>query len=66
MRKAVYAGSFDCMTRGHQYIIDHVFPLVDELVLAIGVNPFKKTFFSLQERLSMLHDFRQAHYQYHI
>jgi pantetheine-phosphate adenylyltransferase len=53
-RKAVYAGSFDPPTEGHMYMIREGAALFDELVVAIGVNPEKKSLFPLEERLSLL------------
>jgi pantetheine-phosphate adenylyltransferase len=54
MRKAVYAGSFDPITLGHQWIIEHAAPLFDVLVVAIGVNPDKRATFSVEERLGFI------------
>ena len=53
-RKAVYAGSFDPPTNGHLYMIREGAHLFDDLVVAIGANPDKKTLFSLEERVSLL------------
>ena len=50
MRKAIYPGSFDPITLGHQDIINRALPLFDEIVIAIGVNADKKYMFSLEER----------------
>jgi len=50
MRKAVFPGSFDPITLGHQDIIKRSIPLFDEIVIAIGVNADKKYMFSLEER----------------
>ena len=55
-RRAVYAGSFDPITSGHLWMIEHGARLFDELVVAIGINPDKKYLFSLEERLMMLRD----------
>jgi pantetheine-phosphate adenylyltransferase len=54
MRRAVYAGSFDPITLGHLWMIDQGRAIFDELIVAIGINPDKKYFFSLEERLAML------------
>jgi len=56
MRKGVYAGSFDPITRGHIWMIEQGAALFDELVVAIGTNPEKKHTFSLEERLDMVRD----------
>jgi pantetheine-phosphate adenylyltransferase len=54
MRKAVYAGSFDPITLGHQWIIQHAAPLFDQLIVAIGVNPDKRATFTVEERLRFI------------
>ena len=54
MKKAVYAGTFDPPTLGHQWMIEQAAELFDEVVVAIAVNPNKKTMFPVEERLVML------------
>jgi pantetheine-phosphate adenylyltransferase len=54
MRKAVYAGSFDPITLGHLWVIQQAAPLFDQLVIAIGANPDKKTSFSMDDRLRFI------------
>ena len=53
---AVYPGSFDPLTNGHVDLIDRVSALAifDELTVLVGVNPIKKTRFTLAERIEML------------
>lgn len=53
-RTAVYAGTFDVVTWGHLYLIGQGLSIFDKLIVAIGVNPNKKTIFSLEERREML------------
>lgn len=53
---AVYAGSFDLITIGHEWMIKSGAKLFDELVVAIGVNPDKKPLFSVEERITMLRE----------
>ncbi|MCF6140937.1 pantetheine-phosphate adenylyltransferase [Flavobacterium sp. K77] len=50
MRKAIFPGSFDPITLGHEDIIKRSLPLFDEIVIAIGVNAEKKYMFSLEDR----------------
>jgi pantetheine-phosphate adenylyltransferase len=50
MKKAVFPGSFDPLTLGHEDIIKRAISLFDEIVIAIGVNSEKKYMFSLAER----------------
>ena len=54
MTKGVYAGSFDPITKGHLWMIQNGAELFDELVVAIGINPDKKSTFSLDERVRMI------------
>ena len=54
MRTAVYAGSFDPVTNGHLWMIEHGLELFDHLYVAIGSNPSKSYTFSTAERMEML------------
>ena len=54
MKKAVFAGTFDPLTLGHEEIIRKASALFDELTVAICVNPDKTAMFSLEVRLEML------------
>jgi len=49
-RVAVFPGSFDPFTKGHQDIVKRFLPLFDEIIVAIGVNQNKKSFYSLESR----------------
>ncbi|MDZ4819569.1 MAG: pantetheine-phosphate adenylyltransferase, partial [Planctomycetota bacterium] len=53
-RMAVYTGSFDPVTLGHQNVIERASTLVDELVVGIGINVEKQALFTIEERLAML------------
>lgn len=53
-RKAVYAGSFDPVTNGHLWVIETAAGLFDELVVALGVNPAKRSTFPAAVRLALL------------
>ena len=55
-RRAVYAGSFDPITHGHLWMIQHGAKLFDELIVAIGHNPEKRYLFPLEDRLHMLRE----------
>lgn len=56
MRKAVYAGSFDPVTRGHLWMIDQAAKLFDSLVVAVGDNYKKNYTFTLEQRVGFLQD----------
>lgn len=51
---AVYAGTFDPPTLGHQWMIERGAELFTQLIVAVGVNPEKRCMFSVEERLEML------------
>ena len=51
---AVFPGSFDPITRGHDSVVRRALPLFDKIILAIGDNPDKKPWFPLQKRISWL------------
>jgi pantetheine-phosphate adenylyltransferase len=53
-RIAVFPGSFDPITRGHESVIIRALPLFDRVIVAIGENGEKKSFFPLEQRLSWL------------
>jgi pantetheine-phosphate adenylyltransferase len=53
-RIALYPGSFDPVTNGHLDVVRHAVNLCGRLVVAIGVNPGKKSLFSVEERLEMV------------
>ena len=48
---AVFPGSFDPITKGHESIIKRASSLFDKIVVAIGVNSSKKYMFSIEERI---------------
>ena len=49
-RIAVFPGSFDPITKGHEDIIRRGLPLFDEIVVGIGYNTNKHYFFSQERR----------------
>jgi len=53
---AVYAGTFDPVTLGHLWIIKAGSSLFDKLFVAVGTNPDKKGYFSLEDRMAMLRE----------
>ena len=54
MKIALFPGSFDPFTRGHQAIVERALPMFDKLVIAIGVNRAKKGWMPIEERLERL------------
>jgi len=53
-KTAVFPGSFDPITKGHEDIILRAIPLFDEIIVAIGTNSSKKYYYSLEKRLDMI------------
>lgn len=51
---ALYAGSFDPITRGHEDLIRRAVGFVDHLVVAVAVNVSKTPLFSVNERISFI------------
>lgn len=47
---ALFPGSFDPITKGHEDLILRAIPLFDEIIIAIGVNASKEYFFPLEKR----------------
>ena len=55
-RIAVFPGTFDPFTLGHMSIVSRGLELLDEVVIAIGINDSKRTYFTVEQRLEMLRD----------
>jgi len=51
---AVFPGSFDPITKGHQSIVKRALPLFDEIIVAIGVNSTKNYLFDLEKRIELV------------
>jgi pantetheine-phosphate adenylyltransferase len=54
MRTAIYPGSFDPPTRGHEDLIRRSLKLCDRLIVAVARNAAKQPLFSVEERLQLL------------
>ena len=53
-RIAVYPGSFDPITRGHEDLIRRSLAFVDKVVVAVAVNVAKQPLFALEERVALI------------
>ena len=51
---AVFPGSFDPFTVGHEAIVRRALGLFDEIIIALGANALKKNFYSLATRKEMI------------
>ena len=56
-RKALFPGSFDPFTAGHLNILKRALTMFDEVVVAIGINIDKRSFFPLEKKIEII---RQA------
>jgi pantetheine-phosphate adenylyltransferase len=54
---AIYAGSFDPITRGHEDLIHRTLGFVDHLIVAVATNSSKQPLFTIDERVELI---RQA------
>jgi len=54
VRIAIYAGSFDPITRGHEDLIARSLEFVDRLVVAVATNPSKQPLFTASERVELI------------
>lgn len=54
MRTALFPGSFDPFTSGHEVIVRRALALFDKVYVAVGVNSDKHYMFSLEERIEKI------------
>lgn len=53
MDKAVYPGTFDPLTRGHEDLVRRAAKLFDRVIVAVAADSGKAPFFSLDDRIQM-------------
>ncbi|MDY3268556.1 MAG: pantetheine-phosphate adenylyltransferase [Phocaeicola sp.] len=54
MKKAIFPGTFDPFTIGHYSVVKRALTFMDEIVIGIGVNESKRTWFPTEKRLDMI------------
>lgn len=54
MSTAIFPGTFDPFTIGHDALVQRALNIVDELFIAIGINTEKRTMLSLEERIERI------------
>ncbi len=55
-KKAIFPGSFDPFTIGHESLVIRSLNFFDEILIAVGYNPGKNSFFSPDIRVAMIKD----------
>lgn len=53
---ALFAGSFDPFTRGHEAVVTAALQLFDEVVIGVGENVSKKSLLSVEQRCRLIAD----------
>jgi pantetheine-phosphate adenylyltransferase len=53
-KTAVFPGSFDPFTIGHEAIVTRALSLFDEIIISVGANALKKSYYSLETRKKMI------------
>lgn len=56
MKTAIFPGTFDPFTRGHQAVVEEALGLFDRLIIAIGDNCNKHTLLTPENRLRLIKD----------
>ena len=55
-RIALFAGSFDPFTRGHEVVVEEAMRLFDEVVIGVGDNVSKRSLLSVEQRCRLIED----------
>jgi pantetheine-phosphate adenylyltransferase len=55
-RIALFAGSFDPFTRGHEVVVEEALRLFDEVVIGVGENVSKRSLLSVEQRCRLIED----------
>lgn len=54
MTRAIFPGTFDPFTIGHASVVNRALTFVDELIVAIGINENKHSYFPIEKREEMI------------
>lgn len=57
---ALFAGSFDPFTRGHEAVVEEALRLFDEVVIGVGENVSKRSLMSVEQRCRLIEDVYSA------
>ncbi len=53
-RIAIFPGSFDPFTIGHESVVNRAIPMFDRIIIMIGYNSNKKSFFPIEKRIKWI------------
>lgn len=56
MNKAIFPGTFDPFTIGHYSVVKRALTFMDEIVIGIGINENKNTYFPTEKRVAMIEE----------
>lgn len=59
MTRAIFPGTFDPFTIGHASVVNRALTFVDEIIIAIGINENKNTYFPTEQREEMIRQYYQ-------
>lgn len=54
MKRAIFPGTFDPFTIGHYSVVRRALTFMDEIVIGIGINESKRTWFPTEKRVEMI------------
>lgn len=54
MNRAIFPGTFDPFTIGHYSVVRRALTFMDEIIIGIGINENKRTWFSTEKRIEMI------------
>lgn len=57
MTRAIFPGTFDPFTIGHESVVNRALTFVDEIFIAIGINENKNTYFPTEKRVEMIRQY---------
>lgn len=57
MKRAIFPGTFDPFTIGHYSVMSRALTFMDEVIVGIGINENKNTYFPLKKREEMIREF---------
>lgn len=54
MKRAIFPGTFDPFTIGHYSVVKRSLTFMDEIIIGIGINDSKRTWFPTEKRVEMV------------